>query len=158
LDPQRVRIRRDETPGRLVLQYGDVTYRELVPRRPFPISRPQFIILAEKDGNGVLHEVCALRDYNQLDQESKSILEGILEKTYFMPTILTVEQLETSGDEFQWKVLTDKGPRAFNTRGRRNIIVMGQRIVVIDTSDNIYLIPDYRKLDPRSRRMLYKFV
>jgi len=153
-----VRVWKDTAPGRLRVQYNGQAFEGLIPRRPFPISRPQFIILSEKDTAGAYREVLMLRDYSQLDQESRNALELVLEKTYFVPRVLRVEQLETSGDEFQWRILSDKGHRAFNTRGRRNIMVIERRIVIIDTSDNIYLIPDYHKLDQRSRRLLHKFI
>lgn len=158
VDARDLRVWKDNSPGRLRVEHRGRVFTGLIPRRPFPISRPQFIILADRDETGGFREVYMIRDYDELDPDSRRNLEEILGKRYFMPSILAVEQLETSGDEFQWKVSTDKGPRLFNTRGRRNIIAMGRKIVVIDTSDNVYLIQDYGRLDSRSRRLLYKFV
>ncbi|MEM3040758.1 MAG: DUF1854 domain-containing protein, partial [Nitrososphaerota archaeon] len=109
---------------------------------------PEFIIF--KDSSDV--DVCTIRNYKDLDPESRRNLEVLLEKMYFIPTVLRIDEIETSGDEFQWEVLTDRGPRSFRTRGRMSVIQMGNRIIITDIHDNVYEIEDLYKLDAKSRR------
>ena len=84
--------------------------------------------------------------------ESRKNLLVFLDKTYFIPLILGVEKIETSGDEFEWEFLTDKGPTKIRTRGRMSIIPIGNRIIVTDINGNVYEIEDLYKLDAKSRK------
>ena len=172
-----MRIEPGSRMDRIRVTLDGVPHDDVVPRRPFPISIPEFIIFVqtqppaqatagdataaaaagkEKGGGGEpqSQEICMLKDYRELDERSRLNLEGVLEKLYFIPLVLKVERLETSGDEFEWEIMTDRGERVFHTRSRRQVINMGTRIVVIDTHDNIYHIEDVGKLDGRSRMLL----
>ncbi|MGQ9514561.1 MAG: DUF1854 domain-containing protein [Thermoproteota archaeon] len=146
---------------RVKITLNGLTYDNVVPKRPFPLSIPEFIIFVqiqtpEKGGEeeSQSKEICMLKDYRKLDERSRQALEEVLQRTYFIPRVLKVEKLETSGDEFEWEVLTDRGVRTLHTRSRRQVINMGNRIVVIDTHDNIYYIEDLEKLDRKSRMLL----
>ena len=154
---------------RVKVMLNGILHDDVVPKRPFPLSIPEFIIFiqtqppAQEGGSEAQgkageepqnQEICMLKDYRQLDERSRLNLEYVLEKLYFIPHVLRVIRLETSGDEFEWEILTDKGPRIFHTRSRRQVINMGTRIVVIDTNDNIYNVEDVMKLDSRSKMLL----
>lgn len=158
VDPKQLRIAPDVKPNRLIVGFDGKQFEGLIPRLPMPTSRPEFVILAQRTREGAWNEVCVIEDYRALDSDSKRALEDVLERNYFIPEILKVERLETSGDEFQWSVVTSKGPRSFSTQGRRNIMVLGVKIIVIDKDDNIYKITDYRKMDEKSLGHLSKFV
>ncbi|MEM3715603.1 MAG: DUF1854 domain-containing protein, partial [Candidatus Bathyarchaeia archaeon] len=69
---------------------------------------------------------------------------------YFIPKILKIKKIETSGDEFLWEVITDRGPKTFRTRGRMSVMQIERRIVITDVNDNVYEIEDLYKLDPHS--------
>jgi len=167
-----MRVEPGNRMDRIRVTLDGVTHEDVVPRRPFPLSIPEFIIFvktqpqaqatagdaaAKKGKEGEepqSQEICMLKDYRELDEQSRLNIERVLEKLYFIPRVLKVERLETSGDEFEWEILTDRGPRVFHTRSRRQVINMGKRIVVIDTHDNIYHIEEVGKLDGRSRMLL----
>ncbi|MBO3763249.1 MAG: DUF1854 domain-containing protein, partial [Candidatus Brockarchaeota archaeon] len=71
------------------------------------------------------------------------------------PRIKKVKKLETSGDEFVWVVETDRGQREFRTRGRRSISRVGEdKIVIIDTNDNVYVAEELYKMDKKSVELL----
>lgn len=97
-------------------------------------------------------DVCVVRNYNELDEESKRNLQVMLDKMYFIPKVTAINSIETSGDEFEWETQTDKGPKTFRTRGRMSIIPMGNRVIVTDVDDNVYEIEDLYKLDNKSRK------
>lgn len=74
-----------------------------------------------------------------------------MDKIYFIPRILEIGRIETSGDEFEWETVTDRGPREFRTRGRMSVISMGNRIIITDMNDNVYEIENLHQLDAKSR-------
>ncbi|MBO3802778.1 MAG: DUF1854 domain-containing protein [Candidatus Brockarchaeota archaeon] len=147
---------------RVRITVNGLDYDNVVPKLPFPLSVPHFVIFVQasppSSGNGgdgpQNQEVCMLKDYRELDERSRDVLEEVLQRIYFIPRVLKVEKLETSGDEFEWEILTDRGRRTLHTRGRRNVISMGARIIIIDTHENIYQVEDVRKLDGKSRMLL----
>ena len=61
------------------------------------------------------------------------------------------------GDELEWHVTTDDGQTVVNTRGRRNVVVMNDKVILIDPLDNISEI-DLKKIDRKSLRVLNKTV
>jgi ATP-binding cassette subfamily C protein len=150
MDAEKIRVLKGERMNtvRIVGVNGELI--EAVPRKPFPISHPYFLMFTDVHGN----EMCIVEDYRRMDDESRKILEEILEKLYFIPRIRKVSRLETSGDEFIWRVETDRGAKEFRTRGRRSISRTGEKIVIIDNNDNVYMVEDINRMDERSRALL----
>ncbi|MEM1606720.1 MAG: DUF1854 domain-containing protein [Candidatus Bathyarchaeia archaeon] len=146
LDPKKVKIFIEEHENTLKLVVDGKLFSGLIPARPFPITHPEFIIF--RDSYGV--DICMIRDYRDLDENSRRNLQTILDKLYFIPKILKIKKIETSGDEFLWEVITDRGPKTFRTRGRMSVMQIERRIVITDVNDNVYEIEDLYKLDPHS--------
>ncbi|MBO3839928.1 MAG: DUF1854 domain-containing protein [Thermoproteota archaeon] len=149
IDAKKVRILKGDKPNTVKI-LNDEEFFEVIPRKPFPISYPYFLIFTDAQGN----EIGILEDYRKIEGESREVLEELLDKLYFMPKIRRVRKLETSGDEFVWQVETDRGIREFRTRGRRNLRRSGEKIVIIDTNDNVYIVEDLNKIDEHSRVLL----
>ena len=147
LDPKKVKIVL-EKENTLKLNADGNFYDNLTPAKPFPITYPEYVIF--RDSNGA--DVCIVRNYIELDEESKKNLQSVLDKMYFIPKVVKIENIETSGDEFEWDIVTDKGARTFRTRGRMSIIPVGDRVIITDVNDNVYEIEDVHKLDDKSRR------
>lgn len=145
LDPKKVKVFLEEENTLKLVVDGKV-FSGLMPARPFPITHPEFIIF--RDSYGV--DVCMIKDYRDLDEISRRNLQAILDKIYFIPKILRIKRIETSGDEFLWEVLTDKGSKMFRTRGRMSVMQIERRVVITDVNDNVYEIEDLYKLDPHS--------
>ncbi|MBS7614148.1 DUF1854 domain-containing protein [Candidatus Bathyarchaeota archaeon] len=150
LDPKKVKVVFEEKENSLKLHVDGKILCSLVPAKPFPITSPEYIIF--RDSYGV--DVCVIRNFNDLDGESKRNLQILLDRMYFIPRITAILKIETSGDEFKWETETDKGPKSFRTRGRMSIIPMGNRVIVTDVDDNVYEIDDIYNLDSKSRREL----
>ena len=54
-----------------------------------------------------------------------------------------------------WDVETDRGPHHFDMRDRDDVrLVAGNRLLIIDADGNRYEVPDYSRLDSRSRGIL----
>jgi len=154
VDPKEVEARFSEKGNALTLKVNGVTYSEVVPRKPFPLSRPNFIIFTTRDGE----EICAVKDYTKMDPNSVKAVEKLLNKMYFIPKIKRVIALNYEGGAYVWAVETDKGRREFKTRGRRIYQMDDGKIVITDTHGNVYLIENPARLDRRSREMLEEIV
>ena len=99
-----------------------------------------------------------IRDKRKLDEASLSALNSLLDELYFIPMIMHVNNLNTTGDEFVWEVTTDKGFRKFRTRGRRAIINDRDRLILIDVDSNVYVINDPKSMDKASRSFIERFL
>lgn len=149
-ETEGIRILKSEKANTVKLVNKDGGTFEVIPKKPFPISYPYFLIFVDVQGN----EILMVEDYRKMDEESRKNLDEILDKLYFMPKIRKVKKLETSGDEFVWTVETDRGQREFRTRGRRSVRRAGDKIVIIDVNDNVYVAEELYKMDKKSRELL----
>ncbi|MEM2940574.1 MAG: DUF1854 domain-containing protein [Thermoproteota archaeon] len=150
IDAKKIRVLKGDKLNTVKILNNKEELFEVIPKKPFPISHPYFLMFTDIQGN----EIGILEDYQKIEGESKEVLEELLDKLYFIPKIRHVKKLETSGDEFVWQVETDRGIRDFRTRGRRNLSRSEEKIVIIDTNDNVYIVEDLNKIDERSRILL----
>ncbi len=123
--------------------------RDLIPSLPFPISSAHFVILRRLNGE----EIAFVEDMAALDPVSRSILENAVSHNNFKPRITSVAEIKIRGDELEWDIGTPSGKTQLTTRGRRNVILEGRKIILIDTYDDIYEI-DLDSLDSRSYKIL----
>lgn len=153
LDPAVVKIEQDAASGRLLLRRpsGEATPIERV-HLPFPLtSGNRFVLLRGPEGK----DVGILEDYYLLDQASQAALKDALDEAYFIPQVRTVYSIAEQFDVLNWDVETDRGRRRFEVRGRHNVRPLdGRRILIKDVDGNRYEIPDFERLDARSRDMV----
>ena len=142
---------------RLTMKDGTV-YEDLEPRRLFPFTNPNmYITLLDKDER----EVGFVRDLSELDDASVQALAECFAEYYLIPKITRVLLCEEKFGSIKWEVETDRGPVKFRIRSRHSDIKKmhgSNRIIVRDTNDNRYEIPDYTALDAKSIRMLFSYL
>lgn len=131
---------------------GEGVLVNVKPVRNFPIqARDNMISLLDENDN----EIAILTTVNRLDHKSREALEAELAKRYFIPVIHAIHHVEGRFGITRWFVTTDKGERVFDVRERSDVrYYPGRRIVIRDADGNLYEIPDYAKLDMRSRILL----
>ncbi len=133
-------------------------YEELEPRRLFPISRQNvYISLLDKNER----EVALIRDLSELDEESQGALLACFDEYYRIPKIQRLLECEERPGVLKWRVETDRGCVAFHIRNRHHDIKRlddGNRILIRDSEDNRYEIPDCEALDAHSRRLLLSYI
>ena len=147
--------RKDITLVDMQLQDGS-EFRNLEPRCLFPTSdRRKYIALLDEGGT----EQAVIRDLDTLPPEQRKIIEGCLEEYYLIPRITRV--LETS-EKFGLITLqteTDRGPAKIEIR---NLLYgfkqIGNRLLLRDSNDNRYEVPDLTRLDACSRHLLDNFI
>jgi len=157
LDERSVKIRREPGSSFVTVQVGQQRYDAVIPRLPFPLTDPDFVIFSTFS-SGEWTDVAMIKDMKKLDQGSFSVLKGLIDELYFVPTITEVLDLSTTGDEFVWDVMTDKGRRKFSTRGRRSIMNYNDRLILIDVDTNVYTIDLHKLIDKRSRSFIQRFL
>ena len=152
LDPKKIRISRDES-GRLKIIFkggAEVIVKRII--KAFPLTMPwRYIILIDENDQ----EIGVIKAIKDLDESSRRILVEQLEKIYFIPKITKIHQIKEEFGVLLWETETNKGPRRFEVTSRRDIKKIGKRRIIIKDADgNLYDIPDYARLDQRSKVLL----
>lgn len=150
--PDRVRIWRDEYRRLHVEVEGQAEYVDVRPARTFPVSEAADYI-SFLDGHD--REMLLLRDPGGLDPESARVLAEELSRTYFVPKITYIYNIEDAHGAARWEVETDRGYRVFDVRDREDVRVFkGRRVLLQDADGNRYEIEDIAALDEGSRRLV----
>jgi hypothetical protein len=161
------RIYVDKTTGRLertdlylvklIMNDGRVI-ENLEPRRLFPLSdTTHYITLLDN----MEKEVALIRDIDNLDAVSKQALEDCFREFYLIPKISQVLDVTEKFGMLTFRVMTDRGEIEFRIRNRHSDIktLSGSgRIIIRDSDDNRYEIPNFRLLDRKSKHMLFSYV
>lgn len=143
--------------GRMVLTEPDGRqFVDVEPARGFPISDPDNRI-SIRDSHG--HEIRWIERLADLPAEVREVLEVDLHRREFMPIVKRIVHMTAFTEPSQWDVETDRGHTQFLLGNEDDIHRLeGHRAVIIDTHGVRYLIPDTRKLDAHSRRILERYL
>jgi len=131
---------------------GEKLYN-LQPRRLFPVSGlTRYITLLDEEGV----EKAVIRNVDDLMDESREIIINCLQEYYLVPKIIRLLQSSEKYGILKWKVETDRGIKEFDIKNRHHDIktFYDGRVLVRDSDDNRYEIPDYNKLDKKSLKLL----
>ena len=144
--------------------WGQLVYTDAIgathvgvePVRAFPISEPGQGI-AILDGHG--RELAWIDDLESLSPAQRGFLEEELSRRHFLPIVTKLHAIEGLTDPTMWDIDTDRGRTQFQVKNGEDIRrIAGCRVVVVDAHGIRYLIPDYRKLDASSRRLLERYI
>lgn len=122
----------------------------------FPWTQPnKYISLRDKDDV----EVALIDSLDDLDKESRLIIEQALAEVDF---VLEVERIEFMEEDFEirnWKVVTKNGIRTFQTKlDDWPRPVPGGGLLIRDVSGDLFYIPNPKALDEKSRKILWAFL
>lgn len=150
------RLRRNND-GELVLvaPTGEET-AGVAPVRGFPLSDPLHCIsLCDAQG----HEVDYLGSLDNVDPDSRTLLEAELAAREFVPVITRIRNTPPHSEPARWEVETDRGITAFEIENEESVHSGdGNRVSIVDSRGIRYEIPDVRKLDSHSRKVLDRFL
>jgi len=151
-----VRFRRAED-GTVLMRAGEEETPIATLVGAFPLTHPQGMI-ALRDLQG--EEIGILDCVEGLDEESRKIVREGLERSYFMPRITDILDIQESLNVVEWEVQTNKGPRSFEVRNvRKNIRRFGsRRLVIRDVDANRYEIRDWMQLPPYAQKLLEPYM
>jgi hypothetical protein len=144
--------------GQLVLEYADGRcFVGVETARAFPISGPDgYISICDADG----HELTCIENPELLRPDVRRILEEDLSRREFVPVVQRIEQVHAEHDPSEWQIVTDRGPTTFLMEDSENDVrrLGSHRILLVDIHGVRYLIPDARRLDAGSRRILERYL
>jgi hypothetical protein len=137
--------------------FGGGVMENLEPRRLFPMSgKEKYITLL--DSQGV--EKAVIRDLRTLPAESRRIIEDCLEEYYLIPKVHTIHDIEQKFGVVAIYAETDRGSAKIELRGNLQglKLLYGGRVLMRDSNDNRYEIPDLAKIDARSRQLIDSYL
>lgn len=143
--------------GQLVLHGDDgETHAGVEPIRMFPISDPEhWIAICDTRGR----ELICIEEPANLPAIVRQVLDEELGRRQFFPVIERIVRIQDQANPIEWHVETDRGLTRFSLDSEDDVRPLGpHRALVIDASGVRYLIPDTRKLDSGSRRMLERYL
>ena len=160
VDPKNDKIvREDLYKVRIEKANGEVV-SDLQPKRLFPFTRPNhYITLLEGAENMPKKEAAVITDLEELDEESRKAVEDCFEEFYMIPRITRVVDTIFKFGSLRWIVETDRGQIEFRIRNMNSDIKMldGKRMLIRDSNDNRYEIPDINALDKKSLHKLFAY-
>ena len=141
---------------RLILRDGSII-DDLEPKRLFPFSNTSmYISLLNKNEK----EIALVRDLNEIDEESRKVLDECFREYYMIPKITHVYSCEDRNILLVWDVETDRGRISFRIRScLSDIKSLGNgRVIIRDSNDNRYEITNYDELDSHSKRLIFSYL
>ena len=147
--------RRDIITVDVELQDG-TKFENVEPHCLFPSSNArQFITLLDENGA----EQAVIRSLDALPAQEREIIEGCLQEYYLIPRITKILETTEKFGLITLQTETDRGPAKIEIR---NLLYgfkqMGNRLLLRDSNDNRYEIPDLTQLDSKSRHLLDNFI
>ena len=142
---EKTRFARNEQEDIVMRTAGGENVRIGAMAMAFPLSRPgRMIVLRDADGR----ELGILDDMRKLDDRSHGIVREEIDKMYFMPRILDIEDYREELGVLTVRAMTDRGERTFQVRHvRKNLRRLGgTRLMIRDVDGNRYEIRDWTKL------------
>ena len=156
LDPENLRLYRDEE-DRLLLEIKDkVVYIDVSCRLAFPISDPtRYLELRDEGGEpiGMVERIA------HLDRESRKAFEEEIRRSYFVPRIIRVEEMKRDIGALRFEAETDRGPvKFFVLNAHEDITHLSDgRVRIQDGFKNIYEILPW-ELDATSRQKVERII
>ena len=143
--------------GRLVLiDSQGMRHEGVEPVRAFPLSDPERWV-AICDAMGA--ELAFIEDLKQLSPAVREVLDEALARRDFVPIVERIVRVAVDADPSEWEVITDRGITRFLLTSDDGLRRLGPfEAMLIDTHGTRYLIPDIRRLDAASRRLLERFL
>lgn len=154
LDPQKIRFFKPESAARLRVEIDDDRCLiDAIVRRAFPMSRTEsYFSVQNSDGE----EVGILRSLEDLDHDSRKLVEGEIDRRYFTPKILQIKSLKQEGGMWTFEVATSRGPCTFFVRNWRDSSheMSPGRFVIQSVDGQRFEVENYEALDTRSQVLI----
>ena len=146
---------KDITTVDVELREGTV-FQNVEPRCLFPSSNGRkFITLLDENGT----EQAVIRDLDNLPKDQRQVIEDCLTEYYLIPHIVKILNTTEKFGLITLDTETDRGPARIEIR---NLLYgfkqVGNRLLLRDSNDNRYEIPDLRQLDAKSRHLLDNYI
>lgn len=120
--------------------------------RAFPLSK-EFEYIGLRNGDD--KDIGMLQTLAGMEPESRRIVDEELNRRYFVPKVLRVNQLKEEFGNVTWTVETDKGERVFIVPNIREgvVEVSTNRVLVTDKDGVRYEFPDVTRYDAKTQAL-----
>lgn len=126
-------------------------YRDVRLIRMFPITDPEgWISVCDSQYN----ELLCIESIEAVPTGSRRIIEEELNRCTFIPIIQQITRSVPLGDIVRLFVVTDRGSTEIAVGTEDIYRLSGNRVLLKDISGIRYLIPDWLKMSPHSRKTL----
>jgi hypothetical protein len=132
-------------------------FEGVVPVRAFPIQSPDVgISLVNLDGE----EVAWIEELSDVPEPAQTMIRNELATREFMPVISQIVAVASFSTPCTWTVKTDRGDTEFVLRGDEDIrrIGIAGTLLISDIHGIQYLVRDQFELDPKSKKILDRFM
>ncbi len=153
-EADKLRFSLPENAARLRVEVVDeYCLIDAIIRRPFPMSRPSsFLSIQNSKGE----EVGMIRSLDDLDNESRKLVEREMDRRYFTPKILQLKSLKQEGGMWTFEVSTSRGPCTFYVRNWRDSSheMAPGRFIIQSVDGQRFEVPDFDALDQKSQILI----
>lgn len=157
LNKHNCRIERSDMYLVNVIMNDGTVYEQLEPRRLFPHTDLDHYISFLDSSE---HEVALLKYIDDVDTASADAILECFKDYYMIPKITEIVNVYDKFGSLKFVVKTERGIVEFRIRNRHSDIksLRGtDRILIRDSNDNRYEIPEFSKLDKRSKKLLFSY-
>ncbi len=121
----------------------------------FPFTAPDEF-LSVRTADDKQEELGIIENISDFDNDTVAIIKKQLEIRYFMPEILKVYSVKEEYGHTYWSVLTNKGKHKFTSPSGSSgsVIKKENRVIIKDSDQNRYEIPDITKLTAKEMKKL----
>lgn len=105
-------------------------------------------------------EIGIIRDLKQLDESSCECAKKELENRYYCPTVTSIKSVKERMGHFYFQTIVDGKEKNFTVRDiTRNMrFASGDTLLIFDMDGNRYVIPEFEKTEPKSKRLLEPYL
>lgn len=105
-------------------------------------------------------EIGIIRDLNALDKNSCENAKKELENRYYCPTVTSIKSVKERMGHFYFETIVDGKEKNFTVRDiTRNMrFATNDTLLIFDMDGNRYVIPDFEKTEPKSKRLLEPYL
>ena len=146
---------RETAGGFLTLKYEGEDKGQVNVICTFPFTAPdEYLSVRTADDKG--EEIGIIENINDFDKGTVSLIKKQLEIRYFMPEIIKVYSVKEEYGHTYWSVLTNKGKHKFTSPSGSSgsVIRKENRVIIKDSDQNRYEIPDITKLSAKEMKKL----
>ena len=101
-----------------------------------------------------------IRSIKDLDESSYSACSKELESRYYCPCVTSVKSIKERMGHFYFETIIDGKEKSFTVRDlTRNLRFSSENtLLIFDVDGNRYIIPEYEKIEQKSRRLLEPYL
>lgn len=125
--------------------------------RSYPYTLKEEYICVQNLEN---EEIGIIRNLNDLDESSRNTCKKELESRYYCPCITAVKSIKERMGHFYFETTIDGKDKNFTVRDlTRNLRFSSENtLLIFDVDGNRYVIPEYEKIEQKSRRLLEPYL